>query len=938
MLAALFTATFQLHADITHRYSFSQDASDSVGNANGVLMGDAVVDSGSLVLDGTAGTFVDLPTGLISNYTAVTFDFWMNAGTAAGNWAELYAFGQRNASGQGAHMLMFTPHSGANDYRMSFADADPGFNHESIVTQPGVLDDRGPIHITCVYDPPHQTMALYTNGILASANTTLGSFFSLTNIFNVNSWLGQSLYAGDAPYNGSIDEFRIFNTALDPLQVAGTQAAGPDTVGTDPGAVSALHLTTRTQIPRGGTANAVATADFAGVSGVRLIGIPGIAFTSSDTNVARVDTNGLVTANALGSADITLSFQGKTVKQSINVISGIPAVLLHRYTFETDASDSVGSADGTLENAAVIENGAVVLDGQSGFVDLPNDLLTNLDSVTMEAWVTDNGSANWARVWDFGNSSGGEGNQGGGLQFTFLALPSGNGTLLGTYAPISGPQQSVEWLGGRPPVGQPTHLVWTSDASFHVAKLYVNGAMVGINTNFTTTPRDIGPTFNDWLGRSQYNDPFFNGSIDEFRIYDGALTPIQVAIDAAAGHEGTVTDPGTLNSTQLTLGTNQVVFGGPSTQVALLGNFQNISNLNVTTIEGATFQSSNTNVFSVSPTGQLVANSLGTATLTGSYNGKTATLNVTTVTPSGYVEPKLIHRYSFNDAAGSTTVKDSVGSADGTILGTGAVLGSGQLTLPGGTSSTADPSVIAAYVDLPNHIINVLTNVSFEAWVTWQGSGPWQRIFDFGTSTAGEDISTGNGNYLFLSPQGDVNLHFSARNVAGAEPAPVNAPTVMPANQELLITVVYDYTANIARLYTNGVLAGAGQAPVDITTIDDVNNWLGRSQWPDAMFKGKYNEFRIWDGALLPDAVAAHYAAGPDSLSSSAPRLSVTQTATDITISWSASEAGFVLQSTSELGTTTPWTPVTATPVVNNGVNSVTLPKSQQQQFFRLAK
>jgi hypothetical protein len=353
------------------------------------------------------------------------------------------------------------------------------------------------------------------------------------------------------------------------------------------------------------------------------------------------------------------------------------------------------------------------------------------------------------------------------------------------------------------------------------------------------------------------------------------------------------------------------------------------------------FESSDTNVVTVSPSGSLVANSLGNATITATYKGKTATFNVNGVTPPGYYEPVLIHRYSFNEAAGSTTVEDLAGDADGTILGLGATFASGQLVLPGGTSSSADPATIAAYVDLPNHIINVLTNVTFESWVTWEGSGPWQRIFDFGTSGSGEDFSDGNGNYVFLSPQGNVNLHFSVRNTAGNEPAPVDAPTVMPANQELLVTVVYNYTANIARLYTNGVLAGTGAAPVDLTTIDDVNNWLGRSQWPDQIFKGKYNEFRIWDGALLPDAVAAHFAAGPDSLTppeTDDAELSVSQTATDIVISWAASNTGFTLQSTSQLGPNAQWNPVTAAPVVNNGTSTVTLPKSQETQFFRLIK
>jgi hypothetical protein len=42
-------------------------------------------------------------------------------------------------------------------------------------------------------------------------------------------------------------------------------------------------------------------------------------------------------------------------------------------------------------------------------------------------------------------------------------------------------------------------------------------------------PKDMGVTNQNWLGRSQYTtDPFFGGSIDEFRIYSRALSESEV--------------------------------------------------------------------------------------------------------------------------------------------------------------------------------------------------------------------------------------------------------------------------------------------------------------------------------------------------------------------------------------------------------------------------
>ncbi len=53
-------------AALQHRYSFATDASDSVGHADGTLEGAATISGGQVHLDGTRGTFVNLPGGLIA--------------------------------------------------------------------------------------------------------------------------------------------------------------------------------------------------------------------------------------------------------------------------------------------------------------------------------------------------------------------------------------------------------------------------------------------------------------------------------------------------------------------------------------------------------------------------------------------------------------------------------------------------------------------------------------------------------------------------------------------------------------------------------------------------------------------------------------------------------------------------------------------------------
>jgi hypothetical protein len=67
---------------------------------------------------------------------------------------------------------------------------------------------------------------------------------------------------------------------------------------------------------------------------------------------------------------------------------------------------------------------------------------------------------------------------------------------------------------------------------------YLDGVLVG------ATPlgdKSLAQLANDvaYLGRSLYNDPFFQGSVDEFRIYDNALSATEVMNNFNAGPAGT---------------------------------------------------------------------------------------------------------------------------------------------------------------------------------------------------------------------------------------------------------------------------------------------------------------------------------------------------------------------------------------------------------------
>jgi hypothetical protein len=63
-----------------------------------------------------------------------------------------------------------------------------------------------------------------------------------------------------------------------------------------------------------------------------------------------------------------------------------------------------------------------------------------------------------------------------------------------------------------------------------------------------------------------------------------------------------------------------------------------------------------------------------------------------------------------------------------------------------------------------------------------------------------------------------------------------------------------------------------GLVDTSLTRLNDVNNWIGRSQWTfDDEFQGTVSEFRIYGGARSAQQIAAESTAGPDALPPGSP-------------------------------------------------------------------
>jgi hypothetical protein len=69
--------------------------------------------------------------------------------------------------------------------------------------------------------------------------------------------------------------------------------------------------------------------------------------------------------------------------------------------------------------------------------------------------------------------------------------------------------------------------------SGNTGTLYLNGVQIGQGT-ITIPPSQLGSLNSNFIGKSQWADPYLNGKVDDFRIYNGALSASQIAALAAS--------------------------------------------------------------------------------------------------------------------------------------------------------------------------------------------------------------------------------------------------------------------------------------------------------------------------------------------------------------------------------------------------------------------
>jgi len=198
--------------------------------------------------------------------------------------------------------------------------------------------------------------------------------------------------------------------------------------------------------------------------------------------------------------------------------------LVARYAMDGNAQDSSGNDyHGTIYGNISYDAGyagqALVMNGIDTYVDLPigAELSTMTDTTVATHVYFGGGSGAWQRVFDFGA---------GTSRYMFFCPRTGTAGIMtfvvrgstGAEQIVDGPATlSVGWH----------HVAVTIDTQAATTTIYIDGEPVA-SGGTAQLPRDMGVTDQNWIGKSQYPDALLLGSIDDFCIYNRALTAAEV--------------------------------------------------------------------------------------------------------------------------------------------------------------------------------------------------------------------------------------------------------------------------------------------------------------------------------------------------------------------------------------------------------------------------
>lgn len=182
------------------------------------------------------------------------------------------------------------------------------------------------------------------------------------------------------------------------------------------------------------------------------------------------------------------------------------------------ANGSGGSPTGFSFGLGMVGNALTLASASMAYVSLPRGIISPLEEASFVTWVKLKSGATYQRIFDFGVDTS-----------TFMYLVNAGNTGLLRFRISSTALSKNQVLEGTQalPVGKWVHVAVTIGDSG--VSLYVDGAQVAQQAPAALRPSDLGDTTNNVIGRSPFPaDPYLDGQIDEFRIYNRVLSSAEI--------------------------------------------------------------------------------------------------------------------------------------------------------------------------------------------------------------------------------------------------------------------------------------------------------------------------------------------------------------------------------------------------------------------------
>ncbi|WIX98804.1 CBM35 domain-containing protein [Amycolatopsis mongoliensis] len=226
-----------------------------------------------------------------------------------------------------------------------------------------------------------------------------------------------------------------------------------------------------------------------------------------------------------------------------------------------------------------------------------------------------------------------------------------------------------------------------------------------------------------------------------------------------------------------------------------------------------------------------------------------------TAAAAGPPAPTLHYAFDTDDVATGVVTDSSGHGLNGTLVnGATATMVTGAdggtaLNLPGGA-----PTSDGAYVRIPREALSSAPDLTVSARLKWDNTnaGAWQWIYALGRDTT---------KYLFSTPSnGDGNLRTAATTAGGGAEAQVTGYGALPAAAWKTVTVTLDSAAHRLTTYLDGTAVAS--TPTNLTAAQIIDStatsagYIGKSFYPDPLFKGAIDDFQVFDSALSADQVA----------------------------------------------------------------------------------